>query len=139
MTHEQIERFKNWLKANRAERDISLEALAKYLNTSLAAVEKWESNGPRYHYIPYSLQYFFDTWENNLLRKCNLDEIPVHPQLATGQWLTWWLDTEGVSVPALADYLGVTTACVYNWKKPETKISILAEYAIRQAMKTLAQ
>lgn len=139
MTKEQTTRFVNWLKENRAERGITQQFMAKCLNASQSMVSKWENGERKPGYIPHALRYFFDTWEKNPLRKCNLDEIPSKPTLATGKWLTWWMDTEGVTVAELADFLGVTSSTVRNWKKPETKISIVVEYAIRQAMKTLAK
>ena len=74
-----------------------------------------------------------------VLRKYALDEIPDRPTLADGGWLSWWLNTEGVRVAELADFLGMTTSGVYAWMKPEKKLHIIAEYAIRQAMKTLTE
>lgn len=139
MTHEQTIYAVNWLKGERAKRGITQEALAKYVNVSAMTVRRWENDGFSKDYIPVGLRYFFETWERNSLRHDSLDEIPDHPTLSTGTWLTWWMDTVEVSVAELADKLGVTKTTVYNWKKPETKIPIIAEYAIRQAMKDLGK
>lgn len=139
MTKEQTAHFTSWLKGKRAEHGIDQKRMAKCLNVPQASISRWENGKTNPGYIPHALRYFFNTWERNPLRKCSLDDIPAKPTLATGKWLTWWMDTEGVTVAELADFLGVHSTTVRNWKKPETKISIVVEYAIRQAMKTLAK
>ena len=129
----------SWLVEQRAERGISQKALCKYLNVSLTKLRTWENGVIPYAYIRHGLQYFFDGWEKNVLRKYSVDDIPDNPTLAGGNWLSWWLSTEGVRVAELADFLGVSDSCVYAWMKPDKKIPIIVEYAIRQAMKTLAK
>lgn len=139
MTREQTKYAINCLKGERAKRGITQELLAKCINVSHMTVWRWENDGFSRDYIRLGLRYFFETWEKNPLRKCGLDEIPDHPTLATGKWLTWWMDTEGVSVAELADKLCVTGHTVRRWRKAETEIPIIAEYAIRQAMKDLGK
>lgn len=139
MTRAQSIQAGDWLKEQRAERNITVSALNKYLNVSVSTLRKWENGEIPYNYICHGLQYFFDGWEKNPLRKCNLEEIPDHPTLSDGSWLSWWLETEGVRVTELADYLGMSTGGVYAWMKPDKKIPIIAEYAIRQAMSELTK
>ena len=139
MTKEQSIQLGNWLKEQRAERNITVNALSKYVSVSAATIRKWENGGIPYNYIRHGLQYFFDGWKKNVLRKYSLDEIPDHPTLSDGNWLYWWLDTEGVRAAELADFLGVTRHCVYAWMKPDKKLPIIVEYAIRQAMGKLTE
>ena len=139
MNREQMTLSGNWLKEQRAERNITLTALGKYVNVAPTTLSRWEKSGFPFSYIRHGLQYFFEGWEKNDLRKCPLHEIPDNPQLATGRWLSWWLSTEGVRVAELADFLGVTTKCVYDWMKPDKQIPIITEYAIRRAMKELGK
>ena len=72
MTREQSIQLGNWLKEQRAERDITVAALAKYVNLSRETIRKWEESGIPYNYIRHGLRYFFDGWEKNVLRQCHL-------------------------------------------------------------------
>lgn len=129
-------RFGKWLKEERVKRGITQEALAKSVNSAQSSISRWEAEGIPYRYIYCGFQYYFE-WRD---KRC-LDEIPDSgkPQLASGAWLSWWMDTVGVSVEELAGALGVSKTCAYKWRKPETKLPILTEYAIRQAMRDLGK
>ena len=70
MTREQSIQLGNWLKEQRAERDITVAALAKYVNLSRETIRKWEESGIPYNYIRHGLRYFFDGWEKNGRTPC---------------------------------------------------------------------
>ena len=125
------------LREERAKRGLSQRALAKFLNIGQATVSKWENEGVPHRYVRMGIQYLFESGGKWL--QTDPETLPDKPTLATGQWLKWWLDTEGVRVVELAEALGVTAKCVYGWMKPERKLSIVTEYAIRQAMKGLGK
>ena len=140
-THEKMAQFTNWFKEQRAKRGISLDDVGHCLNVTPSTVKQWENTGVAYPYVRVGLQYFFEQYDKCHLYNCAYDEIPDSgkPQLVTGAWLSWWMETEGVKPRELAKKLDVTDSCVYRWMKSDTKLSIIAEYAIRQAMKTLTE
>ena len=135
MTKEQAMELGKWLKEQRAERNLSQVTLSEFVNVSVTTVRNWESGHTKRDYIRHGLRYFFDEWD-----KSATHEIPVDaPALATGQWLRWRLNTDGIRVAELAECLGVTQKCVYAWMDSRKTIPLITEYAIRQALKDLGK
>lgn len=135
MTKEQAMNLAKWLKEQRAKRNLSQVTLAEFINVGVTTVRNWEHGHASRNYTRHGLRYFFDEWD-----KSATHEIPVEaPALATGEWLRWRLKTDGIRVAELAEYLGIRQSCVYNWMNSCKTIPLIAEYAIRQAIKDLGK
>ena len=126
-----------WLKEERKKRGITQKNLAKFLNVKSVTVCRWETGATAPNYIRASAEYVFDNW--SVLGRFNPDALNDNPILLDGSWLSEWLSKENVKGSELARALGVSQCTVSNWKKPETKLPIVTEYAIRQAMKALTE
>lgn len=126
-----------WLKEERKKRGITQKALAKFLNVTAHTVCRWETGATAPNYICASAEYVFDNW--SVLGRFNPDALNDNPILLDGSWLSEWLSKENVKGSELARALGVSQCTVSNWKKPETRLPIVTEYAIRQAMKGLTE